>query len=160
VTVASGAAVYVDSSVIVAALSADDPRHAAARRVLQGQRLRISSVLAEVEVRRALRRRGADRRLEAAGRRLVATCELVEVAGEIRAAAAELTPTILRSLDAIHLASALATGVTAFHTFDDRQRVAAEEAGLAVGSERTYPGSVPVATGREGSLTHSLHDPG
>ena len=24
----------------------------------------------------------------------------------------------------------------------------------------TYPGSVPVATGREGSLTHSLHDPG
>lgn len=124
--------VYVDSSFLVSALTPDDPGHQVAAQALIDAPSRVSSVLSEVEVARALRRRRADPRVRAAGRRLVASCELVEVDDRIRAAAAESGPSVLRSLDAIHLASALAAGVGRFLTFDARQRVAAEDAGLDV----------------------------
>jgi predicted nucleic acid-binding protein len=39
-------------------------------------------------------------------------------------------PASIRSLDAIHVATALVAGLTDFASFDARQRLAAEEMGL------------------------------
>jgi len=92
----------------------------------------VASVVAEVEVARAVRRRGVTTEVGERARSLVAACYLVEVSDEIRARAASLTLLSLRALDAIHVASALTADVTGFFTFDVRQQVAAEESGLAV----------------------------
>jgi predicted nucleic acid-binding protein len=55
---------------------------------------------------------------------------LVDVTAEIRAEAVRVVPTSVRSLDARHLATALVAGLQEFASFDVRQQVAAEEAGL------------------------------
>lgn len=97
--------------------------------------LLVSSVLIEVEVPRALRRS------QPSGLALVAATLArmvrIEIDASVRAtAAAYLTPQ-LRSLDAIHLATAehlVASDktVTAFVTYDKRLAEAAAEAGLPV----------------------------
>jgi predicted nucleic acid-binding protein len=65
---------------------------------------------------------------------LIATVELLELDGEVARRAGELTPATLRSLDAIHLASALviAPEVDAVVAYDTRLAAAARAAGLAV----------------------------
>jgi predicted nucleic acid-binding protein len=58
--------------------------------------------------------------------------DLVEIDGIVRANAAAVSPATVRSLDAIHLATALelATELTAFVAYDKRLGEAAATAGL------------------------------
>jgi predicted nucleic acid-binding protein len=87
-----------------------------------------TSIVAEVEVRRALRRAGTG------GDQAVTGFYLIALEEEIRLKAAQLGSPLLRSLDAIHLATALAIGDNAleFITYDDRQAEAARDVGLKV----------------------------
>jgi predicted nucleic acid-binding protein len=122
---------YVDSSVLIAMLAPDDPRHAAAGRWLNARQGRLlTSAIAEVEVGRALGRRHAPRAVLTAARDLLAGCDLVEVSSDIRIGAIAVKPGSVRSLDALHVATAVVAGLERFATYDDRQRLAAEEAGL------------------------------
>jgi len=95
----------------------------------------VTSMLAEVEVPRALRR-CAPRRLGVVTG-VLARLDRFEVDAPVRATAAAYVEPRLRSLDAIHLATAdnlVAAGktVTAFITYDKRLAAAAAEAGHTV----------------------------
>jgi predicted nucleic acid-binding protein len=89
----------------------------------------VTSILADVEVKRALDRlrgRGADPRDHLRG------FFLVDLSRDVRDLAAKVAPE-LRSLDAVHLATALSLDVDLdFVTYDDRLAVAARAAGLRV----------------------------
>ncbi len=87
-----------------------------------------TSVLAEVEVSRSLRHR--DLNLDEA----VQGFHLIPMEEDIRRTAIGLGTNVLRSLDAIHVATALAIGdrELRFVTYDERQAAAAREAGLTV----------------------------
>ncbi len=122
---------YVDTSVLVAVLAPDDAHHVPALEWLaRHPEDLVTSVIAEVELGRALLRREAPTALRSLAGRLLAGCELVEVTSEIRSTAVGIRPASVRSLDALHIATALVAGLADFATFDMRQRVAAEEAGL------------------------------
>jgi predicted nucleic acid-binding protein len=123
---------YLDASALVKLIVAE-PKSGALRRYL-GERPRIiSSRIVEVELRRAVARQDE---IDAGDRvsSLIATVELLELDGEVARRAGELTPATLRSLDAIHLASALviAPEVDAVVAYDTRLAAAARAAGLAV----------------------------
>jgi predicted nucleic acid-binding protein len=91
-----------------------------------------SSALLQVEAVRAVRRRAPDR--EAATRKRLGSVEMVDIGPAIREAACTLGDRQLRSLDAIHLATALSLGdhVGAFFTYDERLAAAAQAHGLPV----------------------------
>ena len=126
-----GLAAYVDTSVLVAAIAPDERHHATALRWIRRQSGGlVTSVLAEVELRRALSRRDAPPALLRVAKQLLEGCELIEVSQAIRATASDVRPRIVRSLDAIHIATALVAGLQDFATYDLRQRVGAEEMGL------------------------------
>jgi predicted nucleic acid-binding protein len=93
----------------------------------------VSSALAQVEVLRACWR--IDERLVDRGRAVLAALDLVPLDAQVLDAAAELPAPALRSLDALHLASALALDpdLETFVAYDDRLAAAARGAGLMVG---------------------------
>lgn len=91
-----------------------------------------ASSLTRVEVVRALARmQGA---AVPAARRLLAGMDLVPLSPDLLEAAADLGPPSLRSLDALHLATALSLGpaLDAFVVYDEGLAQAATDAGLAV----------------------------
>jgi predicted nucleic acid-binding protein len=90
----------------------------------------LSSELAKVEVVRACRRINPDALPEA--KTLLAGLDLVPLTGAVIAEAADVGETTLRSLDAIHLASALAlrADLSTFVAYDRRLGAAASAAGL------------------------------
>ncbi len=121
---------YVDASAFVKLVVPERESHALAAATHAWQF--ASSVLLEVEAVRAVRRRLPDR--EAVVRKLLRDVELVELGAEIRYAAATVQDPQLRSLDAIHLSTALSLGdhVGAFFTYDERLAAAAQARGLTV----------------------------
>ena len=119
---------YFDSSAIFK-LGCEERETVALIEFLEGETVEAStSVLAEVEVARNLRHR----HLSPAD--AVRGFHLIQVDDEIRRAAIALGSRSLRSLDAIHIASALAIRDLdlQFITYDDRQAEAARHAGLNV----------------------------
>lgn len=119
---------YFDSSAIVK-LSHAEPYSTALVAYLDSGEIEAStSVVAEVEVMRALRRAGA------AADQAVKGFYLLALDAEVRDEAARLGSLQVRALDAIHLATALAIGDDdlEFITYDDRQAAAARELGLTV----------------------------
>lgn len=94
-----------------------------------------TSIIAMVEVPRAVARRG-DAVHQGDIRRRVGRLTLVAVDRTLAAVAAAVGPPGLRSLDAIHLASALELGpeLDAFLTYDRRLAIAARDLGLPVES--------------------------
>jgi predicted nucleic acid-binding protein len=93
----------------------------------------VSSVLVEVEVSRALRR--SEPELLAAMPAVLQRIGLYEIDEVVRATAAAYHDAALRSLDAIHLATAHAVfgdELTAFVTYDKRLLASAEAQGLPV----------------------------
>jgi predicted nucleic acid-binding protein len=110
-----------------------EPESASVRRFVAGQVTRISSRVLAVELMRAVARASPDALDQAQA--LLDIMEFVELNVEIAERAARLEPVGLRSLDAIHLASALVLGdeLDAFITYDARQADAARALGLAVG---------------------------
>ena len=125
------AAVYLDSSAIVK-LAVREPESDALRRHLRRRRPWVSSALARTEVLRSLLVGGEE--ALAAGRRVLARCDLVRVNDRVLALAGTLLPPDLRSLDAIHLATAerLRDEVTELVIYDDRMAAAARELGFRV----------------------------
>lgn len=120
---------YLDASAI-AKLVLREPESEHLRRALEAWPRRATSRLAVVELVRAVRR--TDPSLEPHARRVLASVDLVGDTDRILFAAAQLGPPSLRTLDAIHLASALRERrvVTAFVSYDDRQLEAATALGL------------------------------
>ena len=127
-------ACYVDSSALVK-LATHETESDALRKAIGGFEVRFTSRVAEVEVARALLRRGAAsaQRLEHVGVVLQGLI-VVELEESIASLAGTVGPPTLRSLDAIHLASALAARdeLAAFVTYDRRLADAARAAGLNV----------------------------
>jgi uncharacterized protein len=123
--------VYLDSSALVK-LVIVEPESAALRRYLGGEPERASCALARVEVLRAVRVHGASALTRA--RRLLQRLNLVQIDEELLEAAATLDPRVLRSLDAVHLASAQLFGeeLTAIVTYDRRMAAAAALVDLRV----------------------------
>lgn len=106
---------------------------AALRRYLRRYRAdaRVTSALARVEVVRAVLPGGAPAVTKA--RRVLTLLHQVDVAGSLLESAATIGPgTVLRSLDAIHLASAQLLGgdLRAVVTYDLRMAAAAASIGL------------------------------
>jgi predicted nucleic acid-binding protein len=99
--------VYLDASALVK-LVVPEPESAALRAELTRWNRRVSSALVRVELIRASVRVGSGaRRLS---ERVLATLDLIAVDDAILDAAGRLRPPELRTLDAIHLASAQALG--------------------------------------------------
>jgi predicted nucleic acid-binding protein len=91
----------------------------------------VTSTLAEVELGRALRRTEPD--LISAIPALLARLYLCEIDATVRATAAALSEPTLRTLDAIHLATALVVlgdDLTAFVTYDQRLLSSAQNRAL------------------------------
>lgn len=120
---------YLDSSAIVK-LAIRERESDALRRHLGRRRAVVSSALARTEVLRALLP-GGDVAL-VAGRRALARVDLIRVNDRVLDAAGALLPIDVRSLDAIHLATAQLLGSDIHHlvTYDDRMAEAARLLGL------------------------------
>jgi uncharacterized protein len=123
-------ATYLDSSAIVKLVIAE-PQSAALRKFLRRRRPLLSSAVARTEVLRAVL--GESERGIARARVVLARLDLVRVNDRVLEAAGELLPAELRSLDAIHLATARQVGSDLGHlvTYDDRMLNAARLLGLA-----------------------------
>lgn len=102
----SGTLLYLDSSALVK-LVLPEPETEALREILSGWPERFSSALTRVEVLRAVRRAGVGRSAYERAENVVARVGLVDIDERVLYAAARLDPPELRSLDAIHLATAL-----------------------------------------------------
>lgn len=97
----------------------------------------VSSLLGVIETRRVLRRAVPADELEAAVANALKGITVVPISEAIAQVAGDVGEPWLRSLDAIHLATALAVAADEVVTYDDRLADAARTLGL-----------VPVAPGR------------
>jgi hypothetical protein len=136
--------IYLDSAAVVKLVHAEPESHALRAwldaRVETGW---ISSVLTEVESFRALARYAP-----AAVSRLPAVLDqidLIDMGPSIRILARTAKPVTVRSLDAIHLGTALhyGSGLTSFVTYDKRLLEAARAAGLPVDSPMQQQPATP-----------------
>jgi predicted nucleic acid-binding protein len=123
--------IFLDSSAIVK-LAVEEPESTALRRYLRRRRPLVSSALARAEVARALLPFG-----EAALRRgqdVLSRLELIRINDRILAVAGSLQPAELRTLDAIHLATAqqLEADLARLITYDERMGAAAQAIGWSV----------------------------
>lgn len=126
---------YADASALVKLIN-DEPQSSALRVFLTDADV-VTSELVVTEVPRAVRRAAARHpslALEPLLRRVGEVLEavaLIPVARELLLAAGALAEPALRSLDAIHVATALAASpLEGFVSYDERQSAAARLAGL------------------------------
>lgn len=128
-------ATYLDASALVK-LAYEEPESDALTIYLRRRHVRVSSVIARTEVIRALAPHGADRVRR--GREMLAKLELLRVSDRVLEAAGLVPPVALRSLDAIHLATAeqLEGDLGTFVTYDDRLLAAAAARGMRVAQPR------------------------
>lgn len=110
----------------------EEPETKPLRHFLAAKPDQVASAIVEVEVVRAVRR-VAPELTEKAGN-VVAQVSAIDIGDTIRARAAMLEPATVRSLDAIHLATAIEVGefLEAVLTYDTRMADAARSLGLAV----------------------------
>lgn len=129
-------ALYLDSSAFVK-LVVEEAEMAAVRTFLaaRGTR-RVSSALLRTEALRAVRDLGSD--ALAIVREGLRRVDLVAIDDRILDAAGILSPQVLRTLDAIHLATAMAVGddLDAIVTYDERMVAAAKLMGLSTVTPR------------------------
>jgi uncharacterized protein len=123
---------YLDASAVVKLL-VREAETTALRRRLRGWPRRASSAFLRVELLRTVRRAGLPRLMEEA-RRQLANIDLIRLDGDLLERAGEIEPSTVRSLDAIHLATALGLGsdLAAVVTYDARMSAAAQTLGLPV----------------------------
>lgn len=121
---------YVDASALVKLLVDEPGSQAMLHWYVEAGRL-VTSRVGAVEVVRAATRRDHD---PARRERVLTDLEVYELDSAIAGVAARLAPPSLRTLDAIHLATALALvpELDAFVTYDDRLAEAARAVGLPV----------------------------
>jgi uncharacterized protein len=125
--------VYLDTSAILK-LILPEKESAALEDALARWPDRLSSVLAEVECRRTLRRIEAPPAASHRAEQVLDGLVLIRFDDELLRLATHVGPPLLRSLDAIHLAAALSIGdyPEAFITYDDRLAAAARKLKLHV----------------------------
>jgi hypothetical protein len=126
----AGEILYLDSSALVKLVQLE-PQSAALAGEVARWRTHITSVVGAVEVRRAARRSGADPvRVD----QVLARVSLLQLDTGIRELAANVGPPELRTLDALHLASAvsLEDDLGAIACYDERLAGAAALEGIAV----------------------------
>lgn len=121
---------YLDTSALVKLVVRESESGALVRWARQHSL--ASSDLARTELVRAVRR--VDPAAVTAARNVLSAVHLIRMTPDVLDAAARLAPDTLRSLDAIHLASALALGddLDSFVSYDDRQAEAVRLAGITV----------------------------
>jgi predicted nucleic acid-binding protein len=124
---------YLDSSAIVK-LVAPEPETSALVESLRANPEVVSSALSRVEVLRAVRRIGASDDREGRANDVIDRIALIPIEDAILIRAARLEPTSLRTLDAIHLATALslASDIAALGTYEAKLAAAAASDGLDV----------------------------
>lgn len=129
-------ALYLDSSAFVK-LAVEEPETAALRALLaeRGSR-RVSSALLRTESLRAVRYLGGEALVSV--REGLRRVDLVAIDDRILDAAGTLEPRVLRTLDAIHLATAMAVGddLEVIVSYDERMTEAARLLGLATATPR------------------------
>ena len=125
--------IYLDSSALLKLL-VDEAESAALAEFLAGHSdvRPVTSELAQVEVARALRRLAPEALGDA--RLLLAQLDTIPLDANVLQLAADLEPPLLRTLDALHLASAigLEDALSTFIAYDHRLIAAARSAGLKV----------------------------
>jgi predicted nucleic acid-binding protein len=127
----NGRYAYLDTSALVK-LCWPEPESAALRRYLRGWPLRVSSTLIRTEALRAAARQPVPRLTGA--RRQLRGVVMIDIDRALLDQAGVLTPAETRSLDALHLATALALGpdLGVVVTYDQRMAGAAIAQGLVV----------------------------
>jgi predicted nucleic acid-binding protein len=124
--------IYLDSSALVKLVFEEAQSNGLAHWLADQHDLpKISSELSTIELFRTCRRLHED---TIGARQVLAGLDLLPMTGDVVEQAALVGPADLRSLDAIHLASALLVigDLTAFVAYDARLRTAAADAGLVV----------------------------
>ena len=131
--------IYLDSCALVKLVS-PAPETGALERYLRAHETEhhVASALVRTEVRRALARIGASARPRGTADKLLDTVITISITDDLLDAAGRLADPGLRSLDAIHLATALhlGSGLSEFVTYDRRLHSAASAAGLATAAPR------------------------
>lgn len=125
----ASSAIYLDSSAIVK-LVVSEAETLALKASLRGRPTIVSSALARTEVLRAVLAHGEPARKTA--EKALARIELLRVSDRLLREAGRLQPVGLRTLDAIHLASALALEdqLSQLICYDVRMARAAEDLGI------------------------------
>jgi len=128
---------YLDSSAIVKLVAAE-PESAALVDLLKTGGPAVASALAKVEVQRAVSRLPSSEAMTQRAKEVLDRIALIKVDDGILQQAADLEPAELRSLDALHLATALSVQehLEAFVVYDRRLAEAAVGLGLTVGSPK------------------------
>ena len=123
---------YIDTSALVKLVVAEAETAALVAWLDGPARDPVSSDLARTELVRAVRRAAPDRLVRA--REVLEALSLVELTTATFEAAGRLDPTLLRTLDALHLAVALDLGddLEGIVTYDERLASAAHAHGVPV----------------------------
>jgi predicted nucleic acid-binding protein len=129
----SASVAYLDSSALVK-LAVSEPESRVLYDFLAQWPDRVVSGLARVEVPRALARAGASPATRRRAETTLAHVVVIGIDDDVLARAGRVEPAALRSLDAIHLATALVLGedLGVFVTYDERLAAAARHATLPV----------------------------
>ena len=124
------AVAYVDASAVVKLILPEPESASFHRWYLEAERL-VTSRVGIVEIERAARR---GPHIERRRMQVLADLQVIELDHDIAKLASGVGPASVRTLDAIHLATALRLlpDLDAFVTYDDRLAAAARLLGLAV----------------------------
>jgi predicted nucleic acid-binding protein len=131
--VATSTTAYLDASALVK-LVLREPETSALRRHLAGVERCATSAIAILEVTRAAKVGDPDPATLGEARRILEESDLILPDRDLLDRAAELSSRRVRSLDAIHLATALFVEPDEFVAYDSRLLEAAAQAGLTVAS--------------------------
>ena len=121
---------YVDASALVKLVLAESESPGMLRWYVESERV-STSLVGVIETRRAVARRSHDPiDLE----RVLSGVEVVGINARLADRAAAIVPATVRTLDAIHLATAMGMGsaLASFVTYDERLAAAARTLGLPV----------------------------
>jgi uncharacterized protein len=125
-------ALYFDTSALIKLIVAEPETEALRAAVRSSTSARVSSDLTRTELVRAVRHGAPERALVA--REVLESLTLLPITTETFESASRLDPSILRALDALHLAAALTLGddLEAVVTYDRRLADACRAHGVAV----------------------------
>jgi predicted nucleic acid-binding protein len=132
--------IYLDSSALMKLVRQEDETSALAEWLsVRPEQTVVTSELGRVEVLRAARRVGGQVATEA--RAVAGDLDLVPLDRAVQDLACDIANPLLRTLDALHLASAVLLGeeLTAFIAYDRRLAAAAQDAGLVVATPGQHP---------------------
>jgi predicted nucleic acid-binding protein len=151
--------VYLDTSAFVK-LVIPEPETAALIAALPTKARLVASEILEVEALRAVRRVAGEDGATAA-RAQLAGIRLLPLTDQIRGRACELEPPTLRSLDALHLATALDLGelLACIYAYDARMAGAASDAGLRVRAPMTEAPTIEDAQTDDPADPNAAEDP-